>query len=285
MVIAGRVYGTMVLDPRLWEVAQEIRCARDGGRSVVALTGAGLSTSSGIPDYVSGTWFRPGIPAKAYSFERFLASFRCRREYWIACDDFRRTAGNARPNLGHRALTEMERNGWLTSTITQNVDGLHQGAGARLVVELHGNITGINCLSCGWTGEWPPEHLWEKYDLHCQSCSGLLKPAVIALGELIPRGAWTAAEKAIENCGVMMVIGSQIAISSAANLVSKARLNHARVVINSIGKVAQAPVPKDVVVAERAEIFLPALAVLLDCPVPSTDKDSNSYARRLLAKA
>jgi NAD-dependent SIR2 family protein deacetylase len=265
--IVVRAKGTTILEPELWRVATEIRRAHLRRKSVVALTGAGISTASGIPDYVSGGWLQPGIPVSVYSMGRFLTSPRCRREYWDACNRFRDAVRKARPNPAHRALAEMERSGWLSATITQNVDALHQDAGARSVVELHGRITHINCLSCGWVGEWPPDGVWRHYDLHCQSCSGLLKPAVIAMGEQIPPAAWESAKRAVDGCGVMIVVGSQIAVSSAHNLLSAARQGGAKVVVVSIGRLAQEPAPDDIVLENKAENLLPALAELMDCPI------------------
>ncbi len=266
--IVMRAKGTMILEPQLWRIAAEIRRARLHRKSVVALTGAGISTASGIPDYVTGDWLQPGVPTSVYSMGRFLTSPRCRREYWDACNRFRDAVRRARPNPAHRALAEMEKNGWLAATITQNVDALHHAAGARSVVELHGRITHVNCLGCGWLGEWPPDSVWRHYDLHCQSCSGLLKPAVIAMGEQIPSAAWKSAESAVDNCGVMIVVGSQIAVSSARALLSKARQGGARVVIVTIGQMAEAPAPEDFILEKKAEDVLPALAELMDCPIP-----------------
>lgn len=263
--IIRRLKGPTILEPMLWRAAEEIRRARGAGKSVVALTGAGISTASGIPDYVSGSWLHPGVPVSTYSFERFVSSPQCRREYWDACSDFRKVVERTRPNPAHHALAELERSGWLMTVITQNVDALHQDGGADAVVELHGRIATVNCLGCGWIGEWPPEGVWRHYDLHCPTCSGLLKPSVIAMGEQIPPAVWEAAKKAVENCGVMIVIGSQMAVSSARELLSTARENGAKVVIVTTGQLTLDPELGDVILEQKAENLLPALAVLLDC--------------------
>lgn len=260
-----RLNPSLVTEPGLWKAAEEIRRALGQGKSVVALTGAGISTASGIPDYVSGSWLKPGIPTSTYSFERFQTSRHCRREYWAACNEFRLAAESAHPNPAHDALAAMDRANWLGTTITQNVDRLHQGAGARSVIELHGRIDRVTCLGCGKQHDWPPDGAWLSDDLTCDTCSGTLKPAVIALGEQIPVLDWKQAEEAAEKCGVMIIVGSRVAISSAVALLGKARQGGAKVVIVSLGPLAQALEPDDIVITEKAENILPALAILLDC--------------------
>ena len=126
---------------------QVVRARRLEGRSIVCLTGAGVSTGSGIPDYVSGTWLDPEIPVGAYAWERFLDSPRCRRLYWDACSRFRRVAEQARPNGGHAALRRMEERGWLAAVVTQNVDRLHKAAGSTRVHELHGRIDRVEIVA------------------------------------------------------------------------------------------------------------------------------------------
>jgi NAD-dependent deacetylase len=248
----------------LWYVAERIRAARQQGKPVVALTGAGISTASGIPDYVSGAWFEPDVPISTYGFSRFLASSRCRRAYWDSCRRFLDVATAARPNPGHVALAELQRRGAITAIVTQNVDALHQSGGAAEVVELHGTIGHVWCLDCSQRHEWPPGRLWQRFDLRCTSCNGLLKPAVIALGESIPIPAWRAARRAVKDCGVMLVVGSQLAISSAAALVAEARAEGALVVFLNLGPAFAADFKADIAIAERVEEVLPALAVLLD---------------------
>lgn len=257
--------------PELWYIAKRIRRARRAGKPVVALTGAGMSTASGIPDYVSGAWFDPHVPVSTYSFSRYVASRRCRRVYWDSCRDFLDVTLAARANAGHAALTELARRGAVTAIVTQNVDNLHQASGADGVIELHGTIHQISCLDCGARHEWPPGRLWQRYDLRCTSCRGLLKPAVIALGQSVPPPAWRAARGAIKGCGVLLIIGSQLAISSAAALVAESRAQGALIVFLNVGPAFAADFVADVVISERVEVVLPALAVLLDAAkVPAT---------------
>ena len=229
----------------------------------MALTGAGVSTASGIPDYVSGKWLEDGVPTSTYAYDRFLASPRCRRLYWDACARFRKVAARARPNASHHALAAMSDAGWLDTVITQNVDRLHQGAGAHDVVELHGRIDRIRCTSCGDTSDWPPAAVWRKYDLRCSGCGELLKPAVIAMGENVPAAAWEKAHAAVKNSGVLIVTGSQLAVSSAATLFTTAREYGARIVCINLGPPVCALMPGDVLIEGRAEEVLPAIAILL----------------------
>lgn len=263
------LWGPHSQNPALWYVVERVRRARSAGRPVVALTGAGISTASNIPDYVSGAWLDPQIPQGTYSFPRFLASPRCRRAYWDACSKFRDVAVAAAPNSGHTALTTLQKRGLVTAIVTQNVDRLHQECGATEVIELHGRIDQISCLSCGAISTWPPAKLWQRFDLRCAACGGLLKPAVIALAEEIPRTSWVRARRAVANCGVLIVIGSQLAISSAAALVAEARAEGALIVFFNIGPALIADFRADIMIQERVEEILPVLALLLDCPVRS----------------
>lgn len=257
--------GSTVLDPHVWAAVEEIRRAKSIGRPAMALTGAGISTASGIPDYASGAWLDPQIPISTYAYERFLESQRCRQLYWDACGHFREVAAAASPNVGHRALAAMEREGWLGSTVTQNVDRLHQAAGAGNVIELHGRIDRVRCLGCGKANDWPPAGLWSKFDLACRECGGLLKPAVIAMGENVPTRAWESADAAAISCGVVLVVGSQMVISSAAALLARARAQGAKVIFLNLDNAAPPTLPGDLVLNLRAEEALPAIAKLLGC--------------------
>lgn len=265
LVAVRFVLGATVLDPHVWAAVAEIRLAKAIGRPAMVLTGAGVSTASGIPDYASGAWLDPDIPISTYAYERFLESQRCRQLYWEACGKFREVAMAAVPNIGHQALAALEREGWLGAIVTQNVDRLHQAAGSDEVIELHGRIDRVRCLGCGETSDWPPKGLWGKFDLACQSCGGLLKPAVIALGENVPARAWESAEAAAMSCGVVLVIGSQMAISSAAALLARARAQGAKVIFLNLGEAAVPMLPGDLVLNLRAEAVLPAIAALLGC--------------------
>jgi NAD-dependent deacetylase len=263
IAVVVRSGGPLILDPELWRLAALMTSARRDGKRVVVLSGAGASTASGIPDYVSGAWLDPTVPQQTYTFGAFLASEACRRAYWSACARFRAVARDARPNAGHVAIASLQREGFVSTVVTQNVDGLHQAAGTADVIEIHGTIGRCRCLSCEATGDWPASALWELGEIRCRRCNGLLKPAVIAMGEDVPAAAMRAAHAAVADCGVLLVVGSQLAVSSAASLLALARRNGARVVFVNNGPIAQAVGMDDLVLDRRAEHALRALAFLL----------------------
>lgn len=270
LIVARTYAGSLITDPALGYVSEAIRQSIKKGRPVVALTGAGISTGSGIPDYVSGAWLDPDVPVAAYAWQRFIDSPRCRRVYWEACNKFRERLRTAQPNIGHQSLAAMAHHGWLTAIATQNVDRLHHAAGSDNIVELHGHIGEVHCLGCGRLTPWPKVALWHKYDLRCSHCGDLLKPAVIAFGEDIPPKAWRAVRAAIENCGVLIVIGTQLAVSSAAEIVTRAREAGAAIVFVNPAQLSVPYVFGDVHLPHMSEEALPALARLLDCEPATT---------------
>lgn len=212
----------------------------------------------------------PATPVQTYAFGAFLSSEAARRAYWAACARFRDIARAARPNAAHAALATLQRAGYVSAIVTQNVDGLHQAAGAADVVEIHGTIGRCHCLACAMPSEWPVVVPWRSTDFRCAHCGGLLKPAVIAMGEEIPATAMRAAEAAVEGCGVLLVIGTQLAVSSAASLLAIARRSGAKIAIINIGAIAQPVGLDDVVLNCPAEKALAALMVLLGAGAPAS---------------
>ena len=258
-------WGEDVQNPLLWYAAEKLRDSRRARRPAVVITGAGVSTASGIPDYVSGAWLDANVPETTYRFDRYVASPRCRRLYWNSCARFLGKIRDALPNPAHRALARLEKRGFLGAVVTQNVDALHQSSGSQNVIELHGRLDHVHCLTCGEQSEWPAAEIWRKYDLRCRACKGLLKPAVIALGEPVPSIAWERAQKAVDSCGVLVVVGTQLLITSAASLVTRAREKGVRIVFVNAGSFAAKVEPGDIVINGRAEKIMPALTLLLDC--------------------
>ncbi len=182
----------------------------------VALTGAGVSTESGIPDFRSpgGLWSKYD-PSEFATLSSFLKD---PSRFYRAASEFL-SVFTAEPNEGHRALAQLEEMGILKAVITQNIDGLHQAAGSREVVELHGNLRECKCLSCGrispievlvtklvQEGEIPPL---------CDACGGILKPNVIFFGEQLPREALERAFELAGRCDLLLVAGSSLAVSPA----------------------------------------------------------------------
>jgi len=289
----------LLMDPALHRVAAALRVARHNQRRVIALTGAGISTGAGIPDYVSGAWLDAEVPVEWYDHSHFLANRQARIAYWDACARFRTLAAAARPGAGHRALAALQRHGWLSAVVTQNVDRLHQTAGSDPVIALHGRIDGTRCLLCGWTGLWPdgsPETEtairhgraagggagagagvgvevgsatatagpWHAHDVTCRGCGGWLKPDVVAMGELIEPWQWKAAHAALDNCGVLLVIGTRLLISTAATLADRARHEGALIVVINDGPVAGVHPETDLTLERPIEDVLPALVGLLE---------------------
>jgi NAD-dependent deacetylase len=215
------------------EVTRAAALLREATR-IVAFTGAGISTESGIPDFRtprSGTWTK--YDPQEFSYPRFLASADSRKKYWAFGREFWPTVRDARPNAGHTALAELERLGRLRCLITQNVDGLHQKAGSRDVIELHGNATRVACLTC--SEEHPRDAVHDRIlagedDPHC-ACGGLLKPTTISFGQAMPREATRRAFEEAEGCDLLLTVGSSLVVFPAADLVPTARAAGARLIL------------------------------------------------------
>lgn len=227
---------------------EELASFLAGGRSLV-LTGAGISTDSGIPDY-RGVHRRTPAP-KPMTFQEFTGGEEARRRYWA-----RSTVGwggmaERQPNAGHLAVTELERLGLTTGVVTQNVDGLHRKAGTRALIELHGDLALVACLECG-TRE-AREHLQVRLlDLNpqfvdlqvallpdgdaaladaltqgfrvpvCTVCGGVLKPDVIFFGENVPRVRVDQASNWLAAADALLVLGSSLEVFSGYRFVKSA---------------------------------------------------------------
>ena len=200
---------------------------------VVAFTGAGISTESGIPDFRSpgGVWSK----MQPIYFQDFVASRAQRREAWTRV--FNRTAGwtGASPNAGHRAIARLVETGKVTSVITQNVDNLHQDSGvpAGKVIELHGNASYAKCLDCGARYEIDAlKARWEADDdITCDACAGLIKTATISFGQPMPEAEMRRANAEALACDLFLVLGSSLVVYPAASLPLVAKQNGAKLVI------------------------------------------------------
>jgi NAD-dependent deacetylase len=205
---------------------------RESKRAVV-LTGAGISTPSGIPDFRSagtGLWSRDE-PLEAAS----LTTFRTAPEKFF--NWFRPLAGqifNAQPNAAHHALAELEEAGRVCAIITQNIDGLHQKAGSRHVIETHGTLRTLSCTRCYHRTESTP-YVREFVEAGClplcPECSALLKPDVILFGEQLPQNAWQAAQRAVHDCDLVLVAGSSLEVLPVAGLPMQALDQGAHLII------------------------------------------------------
>ena len=216
---------------------------------VLVLSGAGLSTESGIPDYRGPTGaLRKSLPM---TYQLFTGEDAARQRYWARSHLGWRTITGALPNEGHRAVAELERLGLLTGIVTQNVDGLHQVGGASSVVELHGALGRVVCLDCwertsreeldqglraanrDWVGEATslnPDGDVELSDsavasfvvVDCSSCGGLLKPDVVFFGENVPRDTVDHVYGLVESAASLLVLGSSLTVASGRRFVHRA---------------------------------------------------------------
>jgi NAD-dependent SIR2 family protein deacetylase len=266
------------------QVAELGRWVAEGG--VVVLSGAGLSTDSGIPDYrgPSGS-ARRGAPMTYQAFTRDPVA---RRRYWARSHLGWRTIGDARPNDGHRAVARLQELGLIGGIITQNVDGLHQAAGARDVVELHGNLARIACLGCGeLTGraelasrldaanpafagvasainpdgdaELADESLDGFAVVDCRGCGGMLKPDVVYFGETVPPERVARSFALVAGARTLLVLGSSLTVMSGRRFVLRAARDGIRVAIVNRGVTRGEPYAGMVVDAPLG-IVLPNLA-------------------------
>lgn len=200
--------------------------------SAVAFTGAGISTESGIPDFRSpgGLWSK----YQPVMYDDFLASAAQRREYWRQKCESHRDFADAEPNEGHRVLARWEQRGLLRAVITQNIDGLHQAAGSRNVLELHGTNRAIQCLQC--SKRYDPEPLVESFLAtdavpDCPACGGLLKHATISFGQALPEELLEKAFQQSRQCDLFLAIGSSLVVEPAASLPRIAHQAGGRLVI------------------------------------------------------
>lgn len=230
------------------------------GHPIVALTGAGLSTDSGIPDYRG-----PGSPNRTpMTFQEFLSGEAAQRRYWARSYVGWGRMADADPNDGHRALADLERTGVLRGLITQNVDGLHTEAGSRNVIDLHGRIADVVCVGCGRRG--PRRDLQERLAAlnpgfaeaagpavtapdgdaeldavsgfrlaPCTGCGGVLKPDVVFFGENVPRERVTRAYALVDAAEALLVAGSSLTVMSGLRFVRYAAKHSIPVVIINRG--------------------------------------------------
>jgi NAD-dependent deacetylase len=219
-------------DPPLDRVRDWIGAAQ----RIVVLTGAGISTDSGIPDFrgPDGLWTRDPEAEKRATLHHYMSDPEVRRRTWR--HRLERPAWRAEPNDGHRALVTLELRGKLDTLITQNVDGLHQAAGSDpgRVVEIHGSAREVVCMSCGERA--PMQRALERVrageaDPPCRTCGGILKSATISFGQSLEPRDLARAGDAARRADLLLAIGSTLAVYPAADVVPAARSAGALVVI------------------------------------------------------
>jgi NAD-dependent deacetylase len=213
-----------------------IRSAADiirSSKAAVVLSGAGISTASGIPDFRStdgGLWQRYD-PYEVAS----LTAFRHHPEgFFEWMHSLALNIYGAQPNVAHLGLARLEQAGWLKTIITQNIDSLHQRAGSRHVIEIHGSLQTLTCVRCYTqypSSQYLPTYLEQKQIPYCPACGGVLKPDLVLFGEQLPARAWLAAMQASQACDMMIVIGSSLEVLPVAGLPMRAVENGAHLIV------------------------------------------------------
>jgi NAD-dependent SIR2 family protein deacetylase len=217
---------------------------------IVVLTGAGVSTDSGVPGYRDETGAWKG--AAPIQFDEFVNSLAARQRYWARSHVGFARMGSAEPNRAHLALHALEEAGHIELLVTQNVDGLHQRAGSQNVLDLHGRLSRVVCMSCGYMAArswlqqvldelnvgWRPDVGSSRPDgdadvamadvshfqvADCPSCRGVLKPDVVFFGERVPPERHVRANTAIERANALLVVGSSLVVNSGYRLIRTAQ--------------------------------------------------------------
>ncbi len=214
-------------------VAERIAGWLSAARPAVVFTGAGMSTESGIPDFRSpgGIWSK----YRTVYFDEFMASADARHEYWRQKCEGHRDFAVAQPNAGHRVAAGWEDRGFVRGVITQNIDGLHQLAGSRQVLELHGTARAVACMDCGARYDVDPlvaEFLETDRVPPCRQCDGgRLKHATISFGQSLPSDVLDQAMAWTQSAELLLAIGSSLVVTPAADLPRIAKQSGGRLVI------------------------------------------------------
>lgn len=229
------------------------------GKRIVALTGAGISTDSGIPDYRG----QGRVPKHPMSFDSFMSSEQARIRYWARSFVGWSRIAEAKPNGGHLALAAAERSGILDLIVTQNVDGLHQAAGSKKVIDLHGRLDRVKCMTCGQimsriemdgllsklnpdvakdaNFEFTPDGDAEVEATEgflipaCAGCGGVLKPDVVFFGESVSESVANSAMTGLDDADALVVAGSSLTVNSGLRFVKRAHRAGKPIVIVNLG--------------------------------------------------
>jgi NAD-dependent deacetylase len=251
------------------EAVERARALVAGSKRIVVLTGAGISTDSGIPDFrgPEGVWTKNPEAEKLSTLQAYVADPEVRRRSWQSRVDS--PTWTAKPNAGHKALVALERQGVLDTLVTQNIDGLHQAAGTDpdRIVEIHGTMRFVACLTCGArtpmadvlvrvrAGEEDPICTETRAGM---VCSGILKSATISFGQNLVVEDLVRSEEAARRCDLLLAVGSTLAVFPAAGLVPIAHRTGAHVVIVN-GQPTEYDAIADVVVNGLIGDVLPAI--------------------------
>lgn len=220
-------------------------------KQCVVLTGAGISAESGIPTFRSqgGLWekYDPAVYASIDIFRQDPS------KYWILRGDFIRNYDRYQPNKAHLALADLEHMGIVRCVITQNIDGLHKKAGSKHVIEIHGSLREIYCLTCG--KEYRAPHIPDGPPPYC-SCGGILKPNTVLFGEQLPLDALAKAQEESIRCKIMLLVGTSAVVQPAASLPFLAKQNGAQIIEINIEKAFP---DADYFIMEKAGTSLPMI--------------------------
>jgi NAD-dependent deacetylase len=240
-----------------------IRCAADiirASRNAVVLSGAGVSTPSGIPDFRSANH---GIWEKFDPFEvASLSAFRYNPErFYEWMRGLAQSIYGAAPNPAHLGIAELERTGHIQTVITQNIDTLHQRAGSKYVLEVHGSMSTLSCTRCYKTFDSQP-YLGPYLECgevpYCQECQSVLKPDMVLMGEQLPVRIWLKAQQACKECDLMIVVGSSLEVLPVAGLPMRAVENGAHLILIN-HSTTYLDVRADVVLHEDAAMVIPRI--------------------------
>jgi NAD-dependent deacetylase len=252
----------------LSDLLDAVRGWIDSSARIVALTGAGISTESGIPDFrgPQGVWTRNPKAERLSNIHHYMSDPEVRQLSWQSRLDH--PAWSAQPNAGHRALVELERRGKLHALVTQNIDGLHQRAGTSpdRIIEVHGTLHGVVCMRCGWHG--PMLQVLERVrggegDPPCTDCGGILKSATISFGQALIPAVINRAMRVAQDSDLLLAVGTTLRVYPVAGVVPVAKAAGARLVI-----VNAEPTPfdgvADAVLSQPIGDVLPALCAPRD---------------------
>jgi NAD-dependent deacetylase len=245
---------------------EEATALIQNAKFAVALTGAGSSTPSGIPDFRShgsGLWTRysPHEVASLTAFrrhpERFYKWLRPLVSHILSTE----------PNPAHIALAQLEKSKFLKTTITQNIDGLHQRAGSENVLEVHGNLKTLTCIGCYKkveANDYMELYINEEKIPHCPHCGNYLKPDIVLFEEQLPSKTWLKARQTSEACDLMIVAGTSLVVSPVAQLPDRAKNNGAHIIIVNKSSTYMDPQADIVIHADVAEVFPKITAKVLN---------------------
>jgi len=249
------------------EAAETIAAWARDAEHLVVLTGAGISTESGIPDFrgPQGLWTKNPEAEKTATLHYYMSDPSVRVKSWQ--NRLHGEYWTAEPNAGHRALVDLERRAGLDTLVTQNVDGLHHAAGTApdKIIEIHGNVREVKCLSCRWRA--PMAVVLDRVrageaDPDCPECGGILKSATISFGENLVAEDLACAQRAAARADVFLAVGTSLAVYPAAELPEFALANRARLVILNAQRTPYDGAA-DAVVRDPLGTVLPAIAAAL----------------------